>query len=83
MLGMEETNMTTYKVKAYTSPVGVREQAETVRRVLGVANIVEGTEHIYWDAEGQTPAGAAWNAQVDLESAGVRYLRVIPVNPFR
>jgi hypothetical protein len=69
--------MNAYTVKSWTGPAAVKETAEKLR-AAGFQEVTEGTEHIYCKSEGQSPAGAAWNAQVDADAAGLRWLLFRP-----
>lgn len=66
-----------YRLKAWTGPTLVREIADRLRGA-GFASVLEGTEHVHWDAEGQTPEGACWNSAVDMERVFGTSFGIVP-----
>ena len=60
--------MTTFILKVWTGPRGVKEIAAKMK-AAGFANVSEGTEHVYFTSEGHARDSAGWDAQVDLERA--------------
>lgn len=57
--------MSTFALRVFAGPCGVKDVAETLRQA-GLDVSCEGTEHVFLNAEGSTPEGAAWNASVDV-----------------
>jgi hypothetical protein len=55
----------TFKMKAWTGPTLVKQLADKLREA-GINVTLEGTETVYFVAEGSYPDAAGWNTLVDL-----------------
>lgn len=63
------------KYRMYTGPVYVKEISESMKKVSGVSNVYDGTEHVYFDFDG---GDAALTVRVQLSVDAVKLRSFVP-----